>query len=119
MHVFLSSSVIPNVGGDADFEWYHLRYGRYRCYCWKMRTSYRLGFGQPYLLSEVSLKDLPLSRFAVRYKVLVLLHLGSAVVFQVLGQCVPAAEAVAAPVAAVRREVVLESPQVHPTRRQI
>ena len=118
MPLSLSSSVVPDVGGDAGFEWYPLRYGSYRCYCWKMRTSYRLGFGQPYLLSDLSVEDLPLSLFAVRDKVLVLLHLGGAMVFQVLGQCVPAVEAVAAAVAAVRREVVLESPQVHPARRQ-
>ena len=34
-----------------------------------MRTSYHLGLGQPYLLTEVSLEDHPLSPFAVRDQV--------------------------------------------------
>ena len=75
-----------------------------------------MGLGQPYLLLEVSLEDHPLSPFAFRDRALVLPYLGGAVVVQVLGQFVPAAAAAA--VAAVPREVVLESPQVRPARRQ-
>ena len=73
--------------------------------------SYRLGLGQPYHLSEVSLEDHPLYPFAFRDQVLVFPHLGGTVVLQVLGRFVPAA-------AAVPQEVVLQSPQVHPARRQ-
>ena len=62
--------------------------------------------------------DHPLSPFAFRAQVLVLPHLGGAVVLQVLGRFVPAAAAVAVAVVAVPREVVLESPQVHPVKRQ-
>ena len=77
-----------------------------------------MGLGQPYLLSEVSLEDHPLSPFAFRDQVLVLPHLGGVVVLQMLGRFVPAAAAVAAVVAApVPQEVVRESPQVHPVRR--
>ena len=119
MPLFLSSLVVPDGGGKADSEWYCFRYRRYRCCCWKTRTSYRLGLGQPYLLSEDSLEDHPLSPFAFRDQVLVLPHLGGAVVLQVLGQFVLAAAAVVAvAVAAVPPELVLESPQVHPARRQ-
>ena len=79
-----------------------------------------MGLGQPYLFSEVFLEDHPLSPFAFRDQVLVLPHLEGAVVLQVLGQFVPAAAAAAvvAVAASVPREVVLESPQVRPARRQ-
>ena len=74
MPLFLSFLVVPDGGGDADSQWYHLRCRRYRCCCWKTRTSYRLGpwLDQPYLLSEVSLEGHPLSPFAFRDQVLVL-----------------------------------------------
>ena len=77
-----------------------------------------LGSWQPYLLSEVSLEGHPLSPFAFRDQVLILPYLLGAVVLQVLGQFVPAAAPVAAVVAALPREVVRESPQVHPMWRQ-
>ena len=78
-----------------------------------------MGLGQPYLLSEVSLEDHPLSPFAFRDQVLMLPHLGGAMVLQVLGRFIPAAAAVAVAVAAaVPQEVVRESPQVHPAKRQ-
>ena len=118
MPLVLSSSVIPDGGGEADSQWYRLQYRRYRCCCWKTRTSYRLGLGQPYLLSEGFLEDHPLSPFTFRDQVLVLLHLEGAVVLQVLGRFVPAAAAAVVAAAAVPREVVLESPQVRPARRQ-
>ena len=119
MPLFLSSSVVPDGGGEVDSQWFHLWYRRYRCCCWTTRTSYRLDLGQPYLLLEVSLEYHPLSPFAFRDQVLVLPYLEGAVVLQVLGQFVQAAAAVAAAaVAAVPREVVLESPQAHAARRQ-
>ena len=77
-----------------------------------------MGLGQLYHLVEVSQEDHPLSPYAFRDQVLVLPYLEGAVVLQVLRQFVPAAAAVAAAVAAVPREVVLESPQAHPARRQ-
>ena len=80
--------------------------------------SYRLGLGQPYHLVEVSQEDHPLSPFAFRDQILVPPYLEGAVVLQVLGQFVPAAAAVAVAVVAVPREMVLESPQAHPARRQ-
>ena len=77
-----------------------------------------MGLGQPYLLSEDSLEDHPLSPFTFLDQVLVLQHLGGTMVLQVLGQFVPVVAAAAAAVAAVPWEVVLESPLVHPARRQ-
>ena len=84
------------------------------------RTSYRLRhwLRQPHLLAEVSLEGHPLSPFAFRDQVLVFPVQEGAVVLRVLGRIVPAAAAAAVAAAAALREVVLESPQAHPTKRQ-
>ena len=89
-----------------------------------MRTSYRLGhwLDQPYLLSEVVLEEHPISPFAFRYPVLVLLLWAGAEVLELLVRFAPAAAAMvaAAMAAAVAapRELVLEVPQAYPARRQ-
>ena len=117
MPLFLSSSVVPDGDDEADSQWYRLRYCRCRC-CWMTRTTYRLGhwLRQPHLLAEVSLEGHLLCPFAFRDQVLVFLVQWGAVVLRVLSRFVPAAAAVAA--AAALREVVLESPQAHPAKRQ-
>ena len=78
MPLFLSFSIVPRGGGVANSQWYRLWYRRYRYCCWKTRTSYRLGLGQPYPLMEVSLEDHPLSPFPFRDQVLELAYLGVA-----------------------------------------
>ena len=96
MPLFLFSSVVPDGGGEADSQWYRLRYRHYRCCCWTTRTSYRLGLGQPYLPSEVSLEDHPLSPFAFRDQVLELSTREVVEVVQVRPQPVQAVAAEAA-----------------------
>ena len=98
MPLFLFSSIVPGGGGVANSQWYRLRYRRYRCCCWKTRTSYRLDhwLDQPYLLSEVSLEGHPLSPFAFRDQVLELLTREVLEVFQVRPQPVQAVAAEAA-----------------------
>ena len=119
MPLFLSSSVVPGGDDEADSQWYRLRYRRCRC-CWMTRTSYRLGhwLRQPHLLAEVSLEGHPLSPFAFRNQVLVFPVQEDAVVLRVLGRFVPEAAAAAVGAAATLREVVLESRQAHPAKRQ-
>ena len=98
MPLFLFSSIVPGGGGVANSQWYRLRYRRYRCCCWKTRTSYRLGhwLDQPYLLSEVSLEGHPLSPFAFWDQVLELSTREVLEVFQVRPQPVQAVAAEAA-----------------------
>ena len=119
MPLFLSSWVVPGGDDEADSQWYRLRYRRCRC-CWMTRTSYRLGhwLRQPHLLAEVSLEGHPLSPFAFRDQVLVFPVQEGAVVLRVLGRFVLAAAAAAVAAAAALREVVLESSQAHPAKRQ-
>ena len=80
--------------------------------------SYRLGhwLGQPFLLTEVSLEDHPLSSFAFHDRLLVLPFRGVAeavLVHRLLDQVAAEAAAELAAEAALFRVVVQESPQAH------